>query len=127
MEVQVSFWLAFAAGGVSFLSPCVLPVVPSYVAFVSGLTLDELRDGSITHARSAAALHSTLFVVGFSVVFMTMGLVATAAGPPIARALPWINRAGGVRLAIFGLYLAGWLPLPALMRDFRLQISEWIV
>jgi cytochrome c-type biogenesis protein len=124
VEIQVSFWLAFVAGVVSFLSPCVLPVVPSYVAFVSGLTLDELRDGSVKNARSVAAVHSSLFVLGFTVVFMTMGLVATAVGPPIARALPWINRAGGVVLAIFGLYLAGWLPLPALMRDFRLHLGS---
>ena len=118
MEVQVSFPLAFAAGLVSFLSPCVLPVVPSYVAFVSGLTLEELKEGR-GRARRAAVLHSVLFVAGFAVVFMTLGLVATAAGGPIARALPWLSRLGGVAVALFGLWLLGLLPLPWLDRELR--------
>lgn len=119
MEVQVSFPLAFAAGLVSFLSPCVLPVVPSYVAFVSGLTLEELRDGSVPGARRAAVLSSILFVFGFSAVFMTLGLVATSVGTPIARALPWMSRVGGAALVVLGLYLVGWIRLPALSRELR--------
>ena len=118
MEVQVSFPLAFAAGVVSFLSPCILPVVPSYVAFVSGLTLEELRDGHGA-ARRAAVLHSILFVVGFSLVFMTLGLVATAVGGPIARALPWLSRLGGVAVTLFGLWLLGFLPFRFLDREVR--------
>ena len=118
MEVQVSFPLAFAAGVASFLSPCVLPVVPSYVAFVSGLTLEELKDGH-RRARRAAVLHSVLFVLGFSVVFMTLGLVATAVGGPIARALPWLSRVGGLAVTLFGLWLLGLLPLGWLERERR--------
>ncbi len=124
MQVQVSFWLAFGAGVLSFLSPCVLPVVPSYVAFVSGMTLDELRDGGSGAARRAAVLHSTLFVLGFALVFMTMGWAATAAGRTLAHALPWINRFGGLLLIVFGLYLAGLLPVPALAREIRVHLSD---
>jgi len=119
IDIQVSFPLAFLAGLVSFLSPCVLPVVPSYVAFVSGMTLEELRDGTVPGARRAAALHSVLFVLGFTAVFMTLGLVATALGAPIARALPWMSRIGGGVLVLLGLYLLGWLPLGWLGRDTR--------
>jgi cytochrome c-type biogenesis protein len=119
VDIDVSFPLAFTAGLVSFLSPCVLPVVPSYVAFVSGLTLDELRDGSVPGARAAATLHATLFVAGFSLVFMTMGLVATSAGAWVAGALPWISRLGGVAVVLFGLHLLGWLRVPALARELR--------
>ncbi|MGD8319122.1 MAG: cytochrome c biogenesis protein CcdA [Gemmatimonadota bacterium] len=124
MDVTVSFPLAFAAGVVSFLSPCVLPVVPSYVAFVSGLTLEELREGDAGSARRAALLHSTLFVAGFTVVFMTLGWAATAAGVAFARGLPWITRLGGVVLVVFGLFLMGWVRLPALARDVRVHLSE---
>jgi cytochrome c-type biogenesis protein len=124
MEIQISLPLAFLAGIVSFLSPCVFPVVPSYLAFVSGLTLEELRDGTAAGARRAAAIHSTLFVLGFSAVFMTMGWVATSAGLAVAHALPWINRLGGVVLIFFGLYLTGLLRFAALARDMRVHLSS---
>lgn len=124
MDIQVSFGLAFAAGLLSFLSPCVLPVVPSYVAFVSGVTLDELRAGGATAARRAAVLHSTLFVLGFTLVFMTMGWAATAAGQAFARALPLLNRLGGLVLVVFGLYLARFLPIPALAREIRVSLAS---
>lgn len=124
MEVAVSYPLAFAAGLVSFLSPCVLPVVPSYVAFVSGLTLEELKDGSASRARRAAVIHSLLFVAGFSAVFMTLGWAATAAGQALVPLLPWLNRLGGVVLIAFGLYLVGLLRLPALAREARVHLAN---
>jgi len=124
LDVQVSFPLAFLAGLVSFLSPCVLPVVPSYVAFVSGVTLDELRDGDAHDARRAALIHSVLFTLGFGLVFMTMGMAATAAGRALAQALPWINRIGGAILIVFGLYLVGVLRLQALSRDLRVHLAS---
>lgn len=124
MDVGVSIPLAFGAGFVSFLSPCILPVVPSYLAFVSGLTLEELRDGSASDARRAAILHSALFVLGFSAIFMTMGWTATALGQLVARALPWLSRIGGLVLVLLGLYLAGWLRLRALDREMRVHLSS---
>lgn len=124
MEVTVSFPLAFLAGVVSFLSPCVLPVVPGYVVFVSGVTLEELREGTSARARRAAFLHSLLFVFGFTSVFMTLGWAATTAGQAFAQALPWLNRLGGVILILFGLYLAGVLRLPGLAREMRVHLSE---
>ncbi|MDA0327802.1 MAG: cytochrome c biogenesis protein CcdA [Gemmatimonadetes bacterium] len=124
MDVQVSFPLAFAAGIVSFLSPCVLPVVPSYLAFISGLTLGELTDGSTPGVRRRAVFHSILFVVGFSLVFLTMGLVGTAVGPAIAQALPWISRAGGGVMIVFGLFVAGVWEIPRLSGELRLHLES---
>jgi cytochrome c-type biogenesis protein len=124
LEIQISLTLAFFAGLVSFLSPCILPVVPSYLAFISGLTLDQLRDGSKKDARRAALIHSVMFVIGFSAVFMTMGYIATAAGRAVGQALPWLNRFGGLVLVIFGLYLAGVLRIPALAREIRVHLSD---
>jgi len=124
LEIEVSYPLAFLAGLVSFLSPCVLPVVPSYLAFVSGMTFGELKERPTPEVRRAAALHSVLFVVGFSAVFMTMGLVATAAGATISAALPWLSRAGGVILIVFGLLVAGVIRVPALAREVRVELSS---
>ncbi len=118
MEIEVSFLLAFAAGLVSFLSPCVLPIVPSCLAFVTGLTLGELEAAPTRALRARAILHSTLFTVGFGLVFMSLGLVATSAGVAIARALPWINRIGGLMMMVFGGVLLG-LRIPWLDRDLR--------
>jgi len=124
MEVSISFPLAFLAGLVSFLSPCILPVVPSYLAFVSGLTLDELRDGSSADARRGALINSILFVAGFTAVFMTMGWAATAFGQAVARSMPWLTRMGGVVLVVLGLYLAGVLRIPLFARELRVQLSS---
>lgn len=124
MEIQVSFPLAFAAGVVSFLSPCVLPVVPSCVAFVSGLTLGELDAPASPGVRARALLHAALFMLGLGLVFMSLGLVATAAGVRIAAALPWIHRLGGVVVLLFGLLLVGLLRVPGLTRDLRLHLSS---
>lgn len=122
LHVDVSFPLAFLAGLVSFLSPCVLPVVPSYLAFVSGLTLEELRAGEdVARARHRAVLHTVLFGVGFGLVFMTLGAGASAAGQAFNRSLPWVTRLGGLVVVAFGLHLAGALRVPALAREVRLD------
>ncbi|HET9948408.1 MAG TPA: cytochrome c biogenesis protein CcdA [Longimicrobiales bacterium] len=119
MEVEVSFPLALAAGAVSFLSPCVLPLVPGHLALVTGLALPELAEGAAARSRASAALHSALFILGFALVFMTMGLAATSAGARVAAALPWVARAGGVLLVALGLALVGALPLGALAPERR--------
>lgn len=117
MEVQVSIALAFAAGFVSFLSPCILPVVPGYVGFVSALTLDERAEGSAARARRGAIVHSVLFMVGFGLVFLSLGLVVTPLGRPIAVSLPWIQRVGGALIALYGVHLLGAFHLMGLRRN----------
>ncbi len=117
--MNTSLGLAFLAGLASFLSPCVLPIVPSYVSYVTGLTLDELRQGGAA-ARWQAALHSGLFILGFSLLFIGLGASATALGQTLARLLPLFQQVGGVVVVLFGLYLLGLLKVPALMRERRL-------
>lgn len=120
---SVSLGLAFIAGLVSFLSPCVLPIVPSYVTFVSGMTLDELAAEGARRARLRAALHAALFVLGFSLVFIALGATATALGATLRRSLPLLQQVGGVVIAAFGLYLMGVLRLPWLMRERRVHLA----
>ena len=107
----------------SFLSPCVLPLVPSYVTFVTGLTLDELAVGGRASARRQAALHASLFVLGFALVFVALGATATALGAGLRHALPLLQQVGGVVVALFGLWMLGVLRLPALMRERRLHLA----
>ena len=122
--VTISLGLAFLAGLVSFLSPCVFPIVPSYVGFVTGMTIDELQEGDTAHVRRQAALHSALFVLGFSLVFLALGASATALGGVMRRSLPLLQQIGGIVIVAFGLYLLGVLKIPALMRERRVQLAS---
>lgn len=125
---SVSLGLAFAAGVVSFLSPCVLPLVPSYVTYVSGVTLDELAGplGAPERraARRQAAVHAGAFVLGFLLLFTALGATATALGVLLHRVLPLLQRLGGVVLVAFGLYLLGVLRLSMLQRERRLHLAS---
>lgn len=120
---SLSLGLAFLAGLVSFLSPCVLPLVPSYVTFVTGMTLDELTAHGPHAARRRAAVHALLFVLGFTLVFVALGATATVLGASLRRALPLLQQLGGVVIVGFGLSLLGVLRLPFLMRERRVQLA----
>lgn len=120
----ISLAAAFAAGLLSFLSPCVFPIVPSYVTFVTGLTLEELQDGDGGRARRQAALHAALFIAGFSALFIGLGASATALGGLLRRALPLLQQVGGIVIVLFGLYMLGVLRAPALLRERRIHLAD---
>ena len=122
--VTVSYAMAFVAGLVSFLSPCVLPLAPSYVTFVTGMSLDELAGGDRRGARRQAALHAALFVLGFSLVFMALGATATLFGAALRRLLPALQQVGGVVIVLFGLYLLGVVRPKFLLRERRVHLSR---
>jgi cytochrome c-type biogenesis protein len=117
--VTPSFALAFVAGLLSFLSPCVLPLIPSYVGFLTGLTLEELEV-----RRGTALLHALWFVAGFSVIFIALGATASALGVLLLRSQVWIGRIGGVVVILFGLYLLGVLRPALLMRERKVQLAR---
>ena len=121
---QVSLALAFAAGLASFLSPCVLPVVPGYVSFVTGVALEDFRSGDQTAIRRRAAIHAAFFILGFSLLFIVLGASATALGTVVRRALPLIQQLGGAVIVLFGLYMLGWIRMPLLMRERRVQLAS---
>ena len=120
----VSLGVAFAAGVVSFLSPCVLPIVPSYVSFVTGLTLEELQEGDGRAARRQAAVHSALFILGFSGLFVVLGATATAMGGVLVHYLPLLQQVGGVVVILFGVYMLGLLRIPSLMEERRVHLAS---
>ena len=121
---QVSLALAFADGLASFLSPCVLPVVPGYVSFVTGVALEDFQTGDRAAIRRQAALHSAFFILGFSLLFVALGASATVLGTVVRRALPLIQQVGGAVIVLFGLYLLGWLRMPLLMRERRVELKS---
>src|SRR5689334_3254585 len=94
---------AFAAGLVSFLSPCVLPLVPGYVSYVTGSSLEELRDGEARGARTLSL--AIAFVLGFSTVFMALGASATLLGQLLLAWKPELAIAGGLVVIVFGLHM----------------------
>jgi len=117
--VTPSFALAFVAGVLSFLSPCVLPLIPSYVGFLTGLTLEELEV-----RRGTALAHALWFVAGFSLIFIALGATASALGVLLLRSQVWIGRIGGGVVILFGLYLLGVVRPGLLMRERKVQLAR---
>jgi cytochrome c-type biogenesis protein len=111
---------AFFAGLVSFLSPCVLPLVPGYVSMISGVGVDELKSPQSQLLRRVM-LNSTMFILGFSVVFITLGALSTGVGQLLAVYKHRLSVIAGVVIILFGLHLTGLVPLKALLRDKRLH------
>src|SRR5690606_9583323 len=94
--VSIPVAVAFLAGLLSFLSPCVLPLAPSYLAFVTGMSIDDLGRGDQVGVRRRAAVHAALFILGFSLVFLGLGATATLLGQQLRAALPAVQQVGGV-------------------------------
>ena len=111
---------AFLAGLLSFLSPCVLPLVPSYIAYITGMS----GAGEIQSRRHFAILHACLFVVGFTLIFVALGATATVFGRVLQHYRDWIERAGGLLIVIFGLYTLGVLKIGLFSREMRFQLGD---
>jgi cytochrome c-type biogenesis protein len=118
----ISFPLAFAAGLISFFSPCVLPLVPSYISVISGVSYTELRRQADRDnpLRRTILLKSLLFILGFSVVFVALGTSFTLIGQALSQHRTIMTKVGGILIVLFGLYTAGFLKFGSLLREFRL-------
>ena len=119
--------VAFVAGLLSFLSPCVLPLIPTYAAVITGLSLTELGSSSPearARVRRRTLTSGLLFVAGFSLVFIALGASATVLGGLLHDYRDWLARVGGVILAILGLHLLGVLRLPFADRDVRVHLTN---
>jgi cytochrome c-type biogenesis protein len=111
---------AFLAGLVSFLSPCVLPLVPGYVSLISGVGVEELQSQE-THLFRKVMLNSIAFILGFSVVFIALGAISTEVGQLMAHYKSLLARIAGVVIVLFGLHLTGIFRINALYADKRLH------
>jgi cytochrome c-type biogenesis protein len=119
METTTVF-MALLAGILSFLSPCILPVAPGYLAMISGSSLAALRDRQISRRR--VLLATALFILGFSLVFILMGVTSTLAGQVLRSQRLWLSRVGGVVVILLGLHQAGWLPISWLYHEKKLKL-----
>jgi cytochrome c-type biogenesis protein len=115
----LGLFVAFAAGLLSFLSPCVLPLVPSYIGFLTGMSLPEMST-----RRRLALVHALLFVLGFSLVFVLLGASATALGRALNYYQIWLQRIGGVLIIGFGLVCLGVVKVGFLSQERRLQVEQ---
>lgn len=116
--MELTYTTAFLAGIVSFLSPCVLPLAPGYVAMISGVSVEQLREGKEGQVRTIL-VNALLFVLGFSILFVALGASAGVVGRFLSAHREALNRVAGAGIVFFGLVLLGWVPIPALYREKR--------
>ncbi len=121
---ELSLWVAFTAGILSFLSPCVLPLVPGYISFISGVSLEDLR-GNVSAGELVrhSGLMSIVFVLGFSSVFVALGATATSLGSLMGEHIRILTRIAGVIVVLFGLHLVGLLKVSFLHRHKKMDVT----
>lgn len=119
MDPQVSHVAAFVAGLLSFTSPCVLPLVPIYLAHLAGVGVGETGLG----ARARVIVNAVAFVSGFSIIFVLLGATIGAADSVLSVNRVWLVRAGGVLLVVMGLHLVGLIRIPLLDREYRFPMA----
>jgi len=120
---SVSISGAFAAGVLSFVSPCVLPIVPGYLSFISGTSLSELKGESSTGLARRVAITCVAFVLGFSTVFVSLGAAATLVGYYLQHYKRTLGMVGGVVIIILGLHTAGIMPIKWLLYEKRAEVK----
>jgi cytochrome c-type biogenesis protein len=140
MEENVTLLAAFGAGLLSFISPCVLPLIPGYLSYISGLSLEEMRGtggaaavasagagvavGAPPDVRKRILLSSLAFILGFSIVFISLGAAASAVGQFLLERLPLFGKIAGTIIIVFGLHTMGVLRIEWLYQEKRVQTSR---
>lgn len=121
--------LAIGAGAMSFLSPCVLPIFPAYMSYITGISVKDLQGDHNTKIRKKLLSHSFFFLLGVSLVFISLGASASFLGQWAQNLLIgdtglFIQRIAGIFIVLMGLFVAGWISIPALMREKRFQSTK---
>lgn len=131
MSQEVTLLAAFVAGFLSFVSPCVLPLIPGYISFISGLTLEEMQGTAsgggavaVASTRGRVLSASLAFVAGFTVIFVAMGATATALGRFLYEQAPILEKIFGTLLIIFGLHMMGVFRIRLLESDKRIHTQN---
>jgi cytochrome c-type biogenesis protein len=117
----LGLFVAFGAGVLSFLAPCVLPLMPGYLSYLAGASLEETHTPSPVRWR--VSLHALWFVLGFALLFTLLGTATAWLGQALDAYQSVLERMGGVLLILFGIALTGWVSLPWLSRDHRIQVK----
>ena len=124
MHPELNVATAFLAGLVSFVSPCVLPLIPAYLSFLTGSSLEELRAENDVRNRSRVVLHALAFIAGFTVIFMLIGMSASEVGSLFAEHKDLIARVGGAIVILLGLNMLGVFRIRALAADRRIRVQS---
>lgn len=126
---DLTYWIAFSAGILSFFSPCVLPLIPSYLTYITGLSFGQLQESHPgAKVRVAVMLHSLAFIVGFSTVFIGLGALAGLASSTfqehLREGLIWVQRVGGILVFLFGVHMSGLFHFGVLLGEKRVQLGK---
>lgn len=125
MTQEVTLLASFVAGILSFISPCVLPLIPGYISFISGLTLEEMQGAQpTTEVRSHVLVASVAFVLGFTVIFVAAGASASALGRFIYEQAPILEKIAGTLLIVLGLHMMGVFRIRLLESDKRIHTQQ---
>jgi cytochrome c-type biogenesis protein len=124
-ETSVSYFSAFLAGGLSFVSPCVLPLIPGYISFISGVSFEDLTDKEKAPKHlGRVAINTIFFVVGFSLIFIALGASASFIGGWLFKNMVIFNKVAGVIIFLFGLHVAGVFRIKALDYEKRFHAGS---
>ncbi|PNU19651.1 cytochrome C biogenesis protein [Geothermobacter hydrogeniphilus] len=126
---DITTWIAFSAGILSFFSPCVLPLIPSYITYITGLSFGQIQEAHPSaKVRMTILLHSLVFILGFSAVFISLGAIAGLASSAfqshLREGLLWVQKIGGVLIFLFGIHLTGLFHFGILLGEKRVQIQR---
>jgi cytochrome c-type biogenesis protein len=122
--MDVNVFTAFGFGLLSFFTPCVWPLVPSFLIYISGCSITSHAQLSERKVRRKVLLHAVSFIVGFSVVFITMGVSSSFLGNVFFNYQKWIMRVGGLLLVVMGLHMLGWVKIPLLNQEKLVHLEE---
>lgn len=122
---NVSIFVALSAGVISFLSPCILPLIPSYIAFITGISIEELSlEESLRQVRKKVIANSLMFILGFSLIFIALGASATFLGKFLFRNIRWFEIIGGALVILFGIHFTGIFRLRFLDREKKVHLKK---
>ncbi|MCM2264071.1 MAG: cytochrome c biogenesis protein CcdA [Desulfuromonadales bacterium] len=126
---DINLWIAFTAGILSFFSPCVLPLIPSYLTYITGLSFGQLQEAHPgPKVRLIVVAHSLTFILGFSVVFITLGgivgLASSGFQEHLRTGLVWVERIGGLLIILFGIHLTGLFHFGVLLGEKRIHLHD---
>jgi cytochrome c-type biogenesis protein len=121
---EIGYITAFLGGILSFLSPCVLPLIPSYVSFITGMSFEEFKTGDKAKVRKVTLIHSSAFVLGFSTVFILLGVFSSVVGKFMAVYYDHIRIIGGSLIILMGLYVMGIIKLDFLSYEKRVHLQS---
>lgn len=129
MGADVTIWIAFVAGVLSFLNPCTLPIFPIYLSYITGVSVKELETNKDMKVRRKLLTHSLFFLLGVSLIFMSLGLSVTFLGKMAGNLVSGstgllVQRIVGIFIIVMGLFVAGWINIMPLMKEKRLQIAK---